>query len=214
MLNKRRYKQFSIKEKIIENINNNFIEYIIMIVIFLIGITFGTFYVKNIGEIGQQEILKYIESFFTRVQSQPNININGVLRDSIRNNLILVILLWIAGLSVIGVPILYLIVAFKGFALGYTSSAVISCIGTNDGIKFILATMILQNIIIIPMILMLSVSGTRLYKAIIKDRRRENIKLEILKYSIIAIVVAIFNILAAIIETYISTNLFSVLFIK
>lgn len=214
MINKRRYRRFNIRAKIIENINNNIIEYIIMIIMLLIGITLGTFYVKNIGENGQQEILKYIEDFFTKIQSNSSINMNSLLKNSIQNNLISVILLWIAGLSVIGMPILYLIVVFKGFTLGYTISAVISCIGTADGIKFILSAMLLQNIIIIPSILLLSVSGIKLYKSIIKDRRRENIKLEILRYSIITIIVAIINIFASIIETYISANLFSMLFIK
>ncbi len=206
MINKRRYQKLNFKAKIIENI--------IMIVMLLIGITLGTFYIKNIGEHGQQEILKYIEDFFNKIQNNSSIDLNNLLKSSIQNNLILVFLLWIAGLSVIGMPILYLIVAFKGFTLGYTISAVISCIGTADGVKFILSTMLLQNIIIIPSILILSVSGIKLYKSIIKDRRRENIKIEILKYSIITIIIAIINMFASIIETYISANLFGMLFIK
>ena len=110
-------------------------------------------------------------------------------------------------------PIVYIIVSVKGFCMGYTISSIIATLGVTQGLKFILSTMLLQNIIIIPSILILAVSGIKLYKAIMKDRRRENIKIEIIKYTIIALLVGIVNIISAIIETYISTSIFKIMFI-
>ena len=52
-----------------------------------------------------------------------------------------------------------------------------------------------------------SVSGLKLYKSIIKDRRRENVKIEIVRHTIFSILVLIMLIIASLIETYISTSL-------
>lgn len=213
MINKRLYKKNSISEAIITHINNNIVEYIVMIIIFFIGIILGTMYINKTDLNQRQEISSYINEFIEDIQNGSDIDSNKLLRTSIYNNLLITILLWISGLTVIGMPIVYIIVSIKGFCIGYTISSIIATLGITQGLKFILSTMLLQNIIIIPSILILAVSGIKLYKAIMKDRRRENIKVEIIKYTIIAIFIGIINIISAIIETYASTNIFEIIFI-
>lgn len=68
--------------------------------------------------------------------------------------------------------------------------------------------MLLQNIIFIPALFAISISGIRLYKSIMKDRRKENIKLEILRHTIFSAMLAVAFILASFVETYVSTNIF------
>ena len=67
--------------------------------------------------------------------------------------------------------------------------------------------MLLQNLIFIPVIICMAVSCIRLYKSIMKDRRRENIKIEIIRHTLISVVLIICLIIASLIETYISTNI-------
>lgn len=212
MVNKRIYKKSIISEAIIRHINNNFTEYIVMIILFLIGIILGTMYINNSDLNQRQEVSDYINKFIVNIQDGSKIESNNLLRTSICNNLIITILLWISGLTVIGMPIVYLIVSIKGFFMGYTISAIIATLGTVQGLKFVLSAMLLQNIIIIPSMLVLAVSGIKLYKAIMQDRCRENIKVEIIKYTIIAIFIGITNIIASMIETYISANIFKFIF--
>ena len=115
--------------------------------------------------------------------------------------------MWFVGSTIIGLPIVYGIVGYKGFCLGYTISSSIITLGTAKGTCFSLASMLLQNIIYIPCILALAVSGIRLYKSIVKDRRRENIKLEVIKHTIFSIFIGIFILIGGLLETYASTNL-------
>ncbi len=212
MVNKRRYRRSTLKDIIIEHIRNNIIEYIVMIIIFLIGIILGTIYINKANDNQTEKISAYILTFLEDIYNGSEIDSSSLLKTSICNNLLLIILLWISGLTMIGMPIVYLIVVIKGFCIGYTVSAIVATLGTIEGIKFISSTMLLQNIIIIPSILMLAVSGIKLYKSIMKDRRRENIKIEILKYTIIAIFIGITIIIASLIETYISANIFRIIF--
>jgi len=47
----------------------------------------------------------------------------------------------------------------------------------------------------------------KLYKSIMKDKRRENVKLEIIRHTVISIILFAFLVVASFIEVYISTNL-------
>ena len=64
--------------------------------------------------------------------------------------------------------------------------------------------LLLQNIILIPSILTLATSGINVYKLIMEDRRRENIKLQIAKHTVFSVLILGLLILSSIVETYIS----------
>ena len=68
--------------------------------------------------------------------------------------------------------------------------------------------MLLQNIIFIPVLFALAISGIRLYKSIMKERTRENIKIEILRHTIFSLILSVMLVLASFIETYVSTKIF------
>ena len=123
------------------------------------------------------------------------------------SNVKLALLIWFVGSTVIGMPLIYGIIAFRGYCLGYTIAAIIATLGTTNGLTFALSSLLLQNLLIIPVIFALSISGIRLYKAIMQDRRKENIKLKIYQHSIFSLGMVVILILAAIIETYVSGNL-------
>ena len=130
-----------------------------------------------------------------------------MLKESIGNNIMLVFLLWLMGSTVIGLLLVYLIVCFKGFCFGYTVSSIIYVLGTGKGILFFIITMFLKNIIAIPCTVALAVSGMKLYKSIMQDRRKENIKLEVVRHTVFSIFILILLIASSFIEVYVSQNL-------
>lgn len=79
--------------------------------------------------------------------------------------------------------------------------------GTGKGILFLTSSMLLKNIIAIPATIALAVSGMRLYKSIMQDRRKENIKLEVIRHTIFALFILMLFIVASFIEVFISTNI-------
>lgn len=83
--------------------------------------------------------------------------------------------------------------------------------GLSKGLLFIFIAILLQNLIFIPAILALAVSGFKLYKSIIKDNRKENIKLEIIRHTIFSIVMLLLLIVSSLIEIFISTNILKIL---
>ena len=79
--------------------------------------------------------------------------------------------------------------------------------GLGKGISFILITLLLQNILLIPGILALAVSGIKLYKSIVKHKTKENVKIEILTHTVFPIIMMIILVIASIIEIFMSTNI-------
>lgn len=67
--------------------------------------------------------------------------------------------------------------------------------------------MFLQNILFIPCIIELAVSGIKLSNIIIRNRTNKNIKLEILRHTFLSFFILIVLIISSLIEVYISKNI-------
>ncbi len=200
-----------IKQIIIEHVANNKKEYTIVILLFIIGIFLGVFFVNNMQESPKEEIQTYINNFIEKMKSLQNIDNATLLKNSIIQNAIFAILIWFFGTTVIGLPIVFGLVLYRGFCLGYTISSFITILGIGKGITFILASLLFQSLLTIPAILGLAVSGFKLYKSIIKDKVKENIKLEIARHTIFSLIMIAILLLASVVEIFISTNLMKIL---
>ena len=200
-------KQSKIKELIISHLENNIKEYAIISIIFFIGIIIGVIFINKASEIQISEINNYIYTFVQDLKNNSNINELLLLKDSLRKNCVLAIFLWFMGSTVIGISIVYITICFRGFCLGYTISSIISSYGLGKGILFLSSTILLQNILFIPCIIVLAVSGMKLHNSIMKDKRRENIKLEILRHTIISLFILFILIFSSFVEVYVSKNL-------
>lgn len=188
-----------------ENILNNTKSYFIVIIIFTVGIFLGVMFINQTEN--KSEIEKYINTYVDETKVLQNGDYLGELQKDIRSNITLVLLLWFAGTTIIGIPIVLGIILFRGFCLGYTIASCVYVLGKMKGIIFIIITIFLQNIIFIPALMVLGVSSIKLYTSIVKDRRRENIKFSILKHSIISFIIMIILVLTSIIKIEISYRL-------
>ena len=207
---RRRRKANNIKQMILNHFYENIKTYIIVIVLFIIGIIVGIAFINNINVEQEAEIKGYITNFINSLKQDYHIDKLELLKKSLGDNLILILTMWFIGSTVIGIPIIFGIVLFRGFCVGYTISSIIGSLGVQKGLVFLLSTVFLQNIIFIPVIICMTVSCMRLYKSIMKDKRRENIKLEILRHTLISLGLAILLVIASLVESYISTNLLMV----
>lgn len=202
-----RKRKNSIKEAILRHLYDNIKLYLIVIIILIIGIIAGVVFINNINADGAGEIKNYITDFINQLKQGYHVDTGELLRKSLSDNLILIITMWLLGSTVVGIPIVLGIVLFRGFCIGYSLSAIIASLGVQKGILFFLTTMFLQNLIFIPVILCMTISCIKLYKSIMKDRRRENIKVEIIRHTLVSIMLGLLLIIAAFIESYVSTNL-------
>lgn len=202
-------KNSKIINTVLQHIQENLKAYMVVACILMIGVTIGVLFVNNMNGSQKEEVQNYLNEFVTALKGDSKIDNGKLLQNSIQNNLLLVLFMWFVGSTVIGIPLVLGMVLFRGFCLGYTVSALIAIWGTGKGILFFVTSLLLQNLIAIPCILALAVSGIKLYKSIMKDRRKENIKVEILRHTLFSILMLILLIGASFLETYLSSNLFT-----
>ena len=187
-------------------INNNKKDYLIACLLFFIGLIFGIIIVNKMEEDEISKISEYIKLLVNNLQTIDKIDYIRLLKESITSNIIVIAIIWIASSTIIGIPIVYAEVTFRGFTLGYTISSVLMVLGTKNGIIYNTSTLLLHNIIFIPVLLATAVSGMKTYKSIIKNRQKDNVKLEFLRHTIFCLIMLILLVLSSIVEVYISTN--------
>ena len=199
------------RKSIIKNTIENYIEtnaktLIVLVIIFLIGLSLGIISINNLDENNKIKISEYIFNFIQNVKENVEISNENIFRDSIKNSIYTVLILWFLGSTVIGMPLIFIVIMYKGYSIGYTMAAIIATLGVKNGMLFIMSTMVLKYIIYIPCILIIAISGIKLYKTILEDRRKENIKVKILKHTALSFSVFFCLILVSILEANVLVN--------
>ena len=200
-----RKKKSEILNIIKEEIISNYKSYILVIILFSVGLFLGVLFINQTEN--QENVIKYINTYIDEIKMLKSNNTIVQLKSDIKSNVFLVFILWFAGTTIVGIPIVFGIIIARGFCLGYTISACVITLGKTKGLIFVLLTIFLQNLILIPALIFLGVSSIKLYKSIVKDRRKENIKVSILKHSIVSIFILIILIISSLIKIEISYRL-------
>ena len=151
-------KRLKIGNTIYQHITNNSKEYILLTLIFLIGIFLGVMFINNSQETQREEITSYLNNFIDKLKNTEKLENVEILKTTIIENIILAITLWFFGTTVIGIPVVFGIILYRGFCLGYSIASIILTIGIGKGIIFVLISLLLQNIIFIPAIIAIGVS--------------------------------------------------------
>lgn len=179
--------------------NSKKIIFIILNLFFLIAILIGVFYFKSVLNNNFFEenpnILENID--FTEFR---NIDKKSMFFEILFKNSLLLILMWIIGLSVLGIPILILIILYDGFSLGITISYILSTLGFYEGYKFIYITMYVTALINTGVIILLCNSAAKVTFNILKQK--SSIKSEFIRHSVISIIAMFLLIISSVLEVF------------
>ncbi len=184
------------------------VTYILICLIFLLGFIIGSIFLINTPKQNKSEIRSYI------VESVNNSNIDGidkltVFKKSIIDNVKFVLILYLLGCTIIAGFMVYIAIIYKGFVLGYTSAAIFISYNIGESIRYLFLTLILHNIVFLPIVFLLAMSGIRLYKEIMK--KNYNLKTVLLRHTVILLICLVFCIIASGVEAYFSTIIFEIL---
>ena len=91
----------NIKETIKKHILNNKKEYIIVTLLFIIGIFLGVLFVNNINELQKTEVTDYLNNFIEKMKSIESLDNISLLKTSVIQNVLFAIILWFFGTTVI-----------------------------------------------------------------------------------------------------------------
>lgn len=94
-------KGIKIKDTLKQHILNNKKEYIIVVLLFLVGLFSGVFFVNNIQENQKLEISSYLNNFIEKMKTTENLKYADLLKNSMGQNILLAIMIWFFGTTVI-----------------------------------------------------------------------------------------------------------------
>ncbi len=94
-------KRLIIKDIILTHIQNNSKEYIIVTLIFIIGLFLGVMFINNISETQMTEVNSYLTNFIEKLKNTENLEIGTMLKTTIFENIVLAVTLWFFGTTVI-----------------------------------------------------------------------------------------------------------------
>lgn len=202
---KYRYKS-NTRNIILNHIRTNINIYIIILTIFVIGICIGVTIINNLQEMQVQSISDYVNTSIDSIKQGNPLSKTQILKQSIAKNIIIVLAIWIFGLTFFGKFFLYIITLILGITFGYTVSSYMTVFNVGQGLLFFFATMLFQNIISIPAMIFLIVQGIKCHNDF-SGKKINNIKYILVKYSSYTVLVAILLITSSFVETYTSGNL-------
>lgn len=204
-----RRNNYGFRQIFLNHIRQNKREYTLVVMLFMIGIIIGVIWINKSNQWQTEEISTYINGFVKNMKENTQINQLELLKQGMISNLLFVLTIWFVGSTLIGIPIVWGMVIYRGFCLGYTIASAMLILGTK-GILFSLSSLLIQNLLFIPSLLALAVSGIRLYQSIVKDKRRENIRLEITRHTIFCLFIAVVIAVSVVLEVYVSTGLMQI----
>ncbi|MCD5407491.1 MAG: stage II sporulation protein M [Desulfotomaculum sp.] len=150
------------------------------------------------------ELNAYLETFLNQATTLE-IDTHQAVKSSIINNLTVILIIYLLGLTVIGMPLVWALLFIRGFALGFTVSFLTQQ-KSWQGILLAVIAIFPQNIVYIPAVLIGAVAS--LAFSILLIKRYFNSHLAVWPgfagYNILMLLVAIMAVLAGLVEAYLT----------
>lgn len=145
----------SLKKEMKNHIRENTSLYLFITVLFLMGVIFGSIVVNSLNLDQKQDLYFYLNRFFGQVLDGKIADANDMFLQSYFHNVKYVGLMWVLGISIIGLPLILILLFLKGVVVGFTVGFLVNQMGW-EGILLSFVSILPQNIIIIPVFIIMS----------------------------------------------------------
>lgn len=130
--------------------------YIFHTVLFLMGVIFGAIVVNSLSSSQQDDLFYFLNEFFVQAQQGDLVSANDVFLHTLSYNSKYIGLMWILGISMIGLPIILVLLFLKGMVIGFTIGFLVQQMSWK-GLLLSLGSVLPQNLIIIPVFITVAV---------------------------------------------------------
>jgi len=184
-----------------------------VIFIVVLGIISGSLFLMVLNENDKSEVINEISTFMTNINTN-NINNLNSFKNSLIEGMILIILSWILGMSIIGVIFNIFFIYMKSFTIGFSISSFI-LVYKYKGILSSLIYVIPSQLINILIILILGVYtllfSKYLFKMIFIKDKTVNLGKFFKKYVLVFGICIILCVISALCEAYLLPSLLKVM---
>ena len=136
-----------------EHFQNRIVAYLFICTIFIMGIFFGSLATNNMAMEQKQALNNYLINFFQTTTSNDSLPKNMLARQSIMDNVVKTVgVMWLLGLSILGAPLILVVIFIRGFVVGFTIGFLLQEMFWR-GLILTVASVLPHNLIILPAIL-------------------------------------------------------------
>ena len=172
-------------------------------ILLALGFISGSLFITILSDSDKKMVLDTITNYFNQVKTNK-IDFLYIFRTSSISNLLYIFFIWILGISIIGIPVIIVLIFIKSFILGFSISSIISQYkfkGTLLSLSYIFPHHIL-NIITICFVSMYALSVSMSLIKLITTKKQINFKVIMRRYIGVFIIAIILSLLSSIIETF------------
>ena len=178
--------------------------------IIILGIISGTIFLLALNETDKELVIKQITNFVTNINDN---NINNLLafKNCFIENIIFVLLMWILGMSIIGIIFNIFAIYLKGFILGFTISSfflIYEYKGLLGGAIYLIPGGIINILIALILGVYSIILTIYLWRVIFLKDKTNNIGRFLKKYFLILLICIILITITSICESYLVPSLF------
>ncbi|RFU65609.1 stage II sporulation protein M [Peribacillus glennii] len=184
--------------------------YVFITVLFLMGVIFGAVLVNSLSFTQKEDLFYYLSQFFGQVSQGKIASDHVMFTTSLAHNVKYIGFIWILGISIIGLPVILILLFLKGMVVGFTVGFLVNQMGWN-GFLLAFVSILPQNIFIVPIFIViaaLSLSlSMKMIRRVLLKQDREPLKPIISRYILTLAVSVVFLTAAGAIEAYLSPAL-------
>ena len=197
--------KYKLKKMMFHNIKETISIYTFTMILLFIGIIFGAIIVNSLSIDQKSDLHVYLSRFFGQVSDGHFGNSADLFKQSFAHYLKYTGLLWVLGLSVIGLPIILILLFLKGIVIGFTVGFLVSQMSWK-GFLLSFVTVLPQNMILVPAFIIIGTAaiGFSLKKIRIQLKKNEPFIPLLTRYSFFMAATIAFIVMSSSIEAYLS----------
>ncbi len=182
--------------------------YVFLGVLVLVGAIFGAMLVHALTLDQQQELSDAIGVYLAKVDNPGEASPAAAFRDSFFFYGKWLLLIWFLGLSVIGLPFVFVLDFLKGVLIGFAAAVLAQQFDWNGVLFFLLATGP-RNALVLPALMIASLSAARFAYFVVRERlfrRKGQLLPPFLAHTAVAAAMLVVLCVASLYEAFVSPN--------
>ncbi len=192
----------SLAQRLKQHIRNNRWQYIVIGLVFLVGLVMGGQKVEGLEGGVRDYLRELIDTYLQEGQKAP-IYGPGILLAALATQAKTVVAIWFLGLTVIGVPLILAVVFLRGYALGFTVGFLVQQKG-GAGVIMSILSILPQNLVYIPLLIIWAVIAVNFSFYLIGRHPGAALGKTLINYSLLLAVFLVLFTAGAFIEAYLS----------
>ncbi|TRZ37672.1 stage II sporulation protein M [Niallia circulans] len=184
--------------------------YLFIAVLFLMGVIFGAIVVNSLTLSQKEDLFYYLSQFFSQISNGKVADSKDLFIQSFSHNSKFIGLMWLLGISIIGLPVILILLFIKGMVVGFTVGFLVNQMGWN-GFLLSFVSVLPQNIIIIPVFIISATLAVSFSFKMIRQQFMKKMGEPMLplfgRYMVLLVGAIVSLVIAAGVEAYISPGL-------